>query len=189
MGALAKTDWTINIPNRYRRLVEGMRVGTVKLTVGDGIKTYPENGIPCPDLEDLGLHKELFLGLVQQAPDGYIRVYDEDHHSIRIFQGVGGSGGANVEVADHSHDLLVLGGNAPDEAIGIETTDGPKLVKEAATDRTIAGEDSATKGGVMAKTGLTGTVDGALGDPSPLQELAVGAAVAAGTFKLFVIGN
>lgn len=52
-------------------------------------------------------------------------------------------------IAAHAHDLLVKG-SAPagiDEPIGVEGTD--TLAKNAATDRTIAGAASDTKGGVI----------------------------------------
>ena len=61
-------------------------------------------------------------------------------------------------LSDHAHNVLVKGGASGgiDEPIGVEGTD--QLAKDAATDRTILGADSATKGGVIA--GSAGTPAG-----------------------------
>jgi hypothetical protein len=52
-------------------------------------------------------------------------------------------------VAAHTHDVKVIGGITADEDLGVLAS-GPTLGKLAATNRTVAGVDSATKGGVVA---------------------------------------
>jgi hypothetical protein len=72
---------------------------------------------------------------------------------IRI--GIGGGGGS---VPAHTHDLLVKGGQIGSTTNDVATYATNILGKEQATDVTIAGVDSATKGGVLASTAAAGTV-------------------------------
>lgn len=85
-------------------------------------------------------------------------------------------------LATHTHDLLFIGGITATEAVAIQG--GDTLGKNAATNRTIAGSASATKGGVVAVTAgtpsgtnsapaftgtaasLTGTIANAAVDPT-----------------------
>lgn len=55
----------------------------------------------------------------------------------------------------HTHDLLVIGGQAASTTNNIAAYAGPILGKEAATDATIAGSASATNGGVVAASAGT----------------------------------
>ena len=57
--------------------------------------------------------------------------------------------------AAHTHDLIYIGGVTITEPVAIEA--GDKLGKNAATNRTIAGVDSATKGGVVAGAAVSAT--------------------------------
>lgn len=77
---------------------------------------------------------------------GYLFNYDATNSKVLAYA----SGG----VAAHSHDLLVKGAAAAgiDEPVGVEG--GTSLAKDAATDRTITGADSATLGGVLANTAI-----------------------------------
>jgi hypothetical protein len=137
MAALTANDVTVTILDRdaTRR---GRRINLVQLGFGDGAKTYPSTGVPLPAKEKLGMVQKILRLIITEKPvNGYDYLYDKTNHSIRIQQS-----------ASHTHDLLVKGSITADEALGVLST-GPTLGKSAATDRTIAGANSATKGGVV----------------------------------------
>lgn len=81
---------------------------------------------------------------------------------------------AKLKVLVSSHNLLVIGGITADEDVGVLAS-GPTLGKLAATNRTVAGADAATKGGVVA---------------APLVEIANGTDLSAtpGTFVIVARG-
>lgn len=172
MGALASTDVTVTIEFKDRTMRR--RRNEVKLVFGDGIKTYPTNGVPLPAKKAFGLHTVIGRVDIQQPINGYVYKYDPTNHTIRIYQSAGFTPAGTVAaptftgesytpagtnsapaftgsaLSAHAHDLKVIGGAAGgiDEPVGVEGTD--TLAKDAATDRTILGADSATKGGVIA---------------------------------------
>lgn len=156
-----------------------------KITVGNGALTYPTGGIPLPPLGVLGLNFELKRGYVQPPADGYIYIIDTANKTLRIFQGIGGNGGVAVTIPNHTHDIKLIGGITATEAVAVQG--GDTLGKNAATDRTIAGADSATKGGIVAAA-LSGTVAGGAGAASPFVELG-NVAVALTTLELELVGR
>jgi hypothetical protein len=142
MGALASTDVTVTIIDKdaTRR---GRRVNLCTVAFGDAQLTYPATGVPLPAKESFGMFQQILSLVVVKKPiNGYLYTYDSTNHSLRI-------------EGTHTHDVLVIGGVTADEDVGVLAS-GPTLGKLAATNRTLAGADSATKGGVVA---------GPLGEP------------------------
>lgn len=150
---------------------------------------YPANGIPLPVLGQFGMNKAIKFMELKAAGSGYEFKYDKARHTLRIYCS-GASGTFTFDaLAAHTHDLKVkgLGAGSIDEPIGVEG--GDTLAKDAATDRTIAGANSATKGGVVAASAGTPSATGTLTD-GPLGELATGADVpAVAGIIAMVIGN
>ena len=152
---------------------------------GDGSKTYPTHGVPMPSINAFGMKKALGRLFIQQPPNGYIYVYDPAYHTIRIFQGNGGtiSGAtfAGAALDPHTHDIKLIGGITATEPVAVQG--GDTLGKNAATDRTIVGADAATKGGVVEESAgtpagnITGTVTIVSGPLSELGHVAVVAVV------------
>lgn len=77
--------------------------------------------------------------LVANPEGGYVFQWDLANQKV-IVKGV----------AAHAHDLLIKGGQAAAGTAALAWYATDILGKEAATDKTIAGADSATKGGVIA---------------------------------------
>jgi hypothetical protein len=137
MAALTSSDVTITKVRRHR--VGLMRECIYQVVFGDAAKTYPTNGVPLPLLALFGAMTRVdFFELVPVTIDGYGYKYDKTNHTIRKFQ-----------VAGHAHDLKLIGGITASEPAAVHS-DAVTFGKNAATDRTIAGADSATKGGVIA---------------------------------------
>lgn len=137
MADLAVDDVTVVLvlQDRTRR----RRINDVTVAFGDGSKTYPTNGVPLPtSLRGFGLSREIDRVFIQQpASGGIVYTYDPTNHTVRMWKS-----------AAHAHDVKFIGGIAETEAVMI--AGGDTLGKNAATDRTVAGADSATKGGVVA---------------------------------------
>lgn len=93
---------------------------------------------------------------------GYTFVYDYTNKKVLVYE-------AGAGAAAHTHDLKIIGGQAATTTneLGHYATD--ILGKEAATDATIAGADSATKGGVLTSGSIGG---GALAEVSASTNLA-----------------
>ena len=104
--------------------------------------------------------------------DGYVFKYDYTNQKVLVYRTATLTPAGTVAaptftgsaLATHVHDVLVKGSAAGgiDEPIGVEGTD--TLAKDAATDRTIVGANSATKGGVVAIT--AGTPAGTISAPA-----------------------
>lgn len=97
-----------------------------------GGESLTANNVGLSVIEDIVIHPS----------SGYSCEYDYDNEKVLVYAG-GGQGA-------HTHDLLYIGGITATEAVAIDG--GDTLGKNAATNRTIAGADSATKGGVVAST-------------------------------------
>lgn len=113
--------------------------GVFKVVFGNGSLTYPSGGVPltkaklgCPtNLQQLTL-------LDNMSSDGLIYKYDRTNAKIRIYK----------PRAAHAHDVLIIGGQAAASTAAVAYYATDILGKEAATNKTILGADSATKGGV-----------------------------------------
>jgi hypothetical protein len=125
-------DWLISLGNKAQ-------------TSGTGnLGTYATGGVAVtPGQVGLGRIDSLVI----DPAGGYVFQYVASTGKVKAYT-LGG-------VAAHTHDLLIIGGQAATTTneVGHYATD--ILGKEAATDATIAGSASATKGGVVATTALT----------------------------------
>src|SRR4051812_23133924 len=74
---------------------------------------------------------------------GYTFEFDHTNNKVIAYQN-----------ASHAHDILLKGGQASSTTTNTSWYSSDIFGKEAATDKTIAGSASATKGGVMASTAL-----------------------------------
>jgi hypothetical protein len=97
------------------------------------------------------------------ASGGYHVIWDSVNNKLVVYRSAGATPAGTVAapvftgsaLATHAHDVLVKGSASGgiDEPIGVEGAD--TLAKDAATDRTITGAASATKGGVIANSAGT----------------------------------
>jgi hypothetical protein len=141
MANIAASDITVTILNRRR--VEGRNHFNVKLAFGDGALTYPAGGIPiskaklgCPNVVES-------LEIYDKGTSGYAWTYDAANEKLVAIQ---------APAQTHAHDLLIKGGQAAATTNVAAHYATDILGKEAATDATIAGSASATKGGVISAT-------------------------------------
>lgn len=126
-------DWLANIGNRMQ-------------TNGTGnLGTYATGGIAVT-AANLGLGR--IDSLVIDPAGGYTFEWVRSTGKIKAYQLSGFSA--------HTHDFVVIGGQsaATDNVMQVAGTD--TIGKEEATNRTIAGADSATKGGVVAASSASG---------------------------------
>lgn len=96
--------------------------------------SYPTGG---EAVAHASIHK--IVKLFVQSEGGYSFKFDPSGQLLLAYQ-----------VAGHSHDLLIKGGQAAASTAALAWYATDILGKEAATDKTIAGSASATKGGVIA---------------------------------------
>lgn len=138
MADLAAGDVTYVILNA-RRTADSRSHNRVRLSFGDGALTVPANGIPlskgkmgCPTIIES-------MVIVDQGVSGYKFQYDQSAEKLVVMQ---------APAQTHAHDFLVKGGTAAagTDALNIKTA---IVGKEAASDATALGADSATKGGVL----------------------------------------
>lgn len=200
MADIGASNVTYTIVERKKGEDSFQRV-IADLAFGNGALTYPAGGVPLTKAK-LGCPNHIAeLHFIEgEAGNGYVYKYDASAATIRIYQSAAvaahtHTGPAHTHTADHAHDLKIIGGQA---AAGTNTlahhaTD--ILGKEAATDATITGADSATKGGVLSAsvtssssgtgaTGSSGSVSAA-----GLSELSGGSsAPAAATLRVLVRG-
>lgn len=200
MADIGASNVTYSIVERKKGEDSYQRV-VADVTFGDGALTYPAGGVPltkaklaCPNsISDL-------IIVEGDAGNGYVYKFDASAETIRIYQSAAVSahthtGPAHTHTANHAHDLLVKGGQAASTTNNVAHYGTDILGKEAATDATITGADSATKGGVLSAsvtssssgtgaTGSSGSVSAA-----GLSELSGGSsAPAAATLRLVVRG-
>lgn len=149
-------DWLINIGNRMQ-------------TSGTGnLGTYATGGIAAtPGKVGLGVINSLVI----DPAGGYSFAYSASTGKILAYYGNGG-------LVAHTHDILAIGGITATEPVAIAS--GDTFGKNAATNRTIAGADSATKGGVVAV---------AAGSAAAGTEVTDGVALAGITFNWRAIGT
>lgn len=171
MANLVAADVTYTVLTQ--RVGDGSRKkNRIRLAFGDGVDTVPAGGIPllkgsmgCPTTIES-------LVVVDQGTSGYVFQYDQSAEKLVVLHSDA------TTAADHTHDTKYIGGITATEAVAIDS--GDILGKNAATDRTIVGADSATKGGIV----LAGTLviaAGTLGEANAV-------AIAAQTIEVEVIG-
>lgn len=160
MADLAAGDVTYTLIKRS--VGDSGKMFTFSIAFGNSTLTYPSGGVPltagslgCPNtITRLNLFGP-------SSGDGLIYKYDTVNNKIRIYQGKAFTPAGAVAaptftgdaLATHTHDSLYIGGITATEAVAIQG--GDTLGKNAATNRTIVGANSATKGGVVAVTGGT----------------------------------
>lgn len=137
MADLTASNVTVTI--NKKTIIPRWRMNKVTIAFGNGALTYPANGVPMPAKLRFGMAKGIIdLMLLQPPPgDGLVYKYDPTNHTVRMWQS-----------AAHTHDVKLIGGITATEPVAVQG--GDTLGKNAATDRTIAGANSATKGGVVA---------------------------------------
>ena len=135
MSALVAGSVTYSL-QKARKLSDSRNLNLVKLTFGDGSLTYPTGGIPLT-IAKLGCPTTVeSLMIVDKGTSGYDFKYDATNKKLVMFQN-----------AAHAHDILALGGLTSSEALFLDASQ--KFGKNAATNRTVAGANSATTGGIQ----------------------------------------
>ncbi len=176
MANIAATDITVTV-DKLAKLENGRKHNTLKLAFGDGALTYAAGGVPVT-LAQMGMVGAIdSLTVFDSGTSAYKWSYDKTNQKL-IAEYVAAQA---ITVASHTHDLKVIGGQAGSTTNDIAHYATDILGKEAATDATIAGSTSATKGGVMAVTATATAAASALTQPSTV-------AIAAQLLHVIVIG-
>lgn len=153
MADIAAVDVTLTIQkNRIAKGSPGSLMrNVVKIAFGDGALTYPSLGVPIPAFSKWGMRREIEYLILIDSNDGsgYIWKYDYENKKLRAWQ---------AAAQTHAHDLLIKGGQASATTSRIATYATDILGKEEATDVTIAGSASATKGGVISSVSAAGVL-------------------------------
>jgi hypothetical protein len=111
MADLAKADVDVALAGGDRYFSLGPLTLTLPVvSFGDGVLTYPANGVPLP------LDAPYFFGLNKGVKviqpvfvAGYMAVYDPDHNTIRLYVGKGGADpAAMVELGHVAVPALVI---------------------------------------------------------------------------------
>lgn len=149
MADIAASDvtYTLQEGTQYASPADPRSCAVYKIAFGDSSLLYPSGGIPLTKAK-LGCPAEILSLEILDASDadGLIYKYNREDAKLRIYNATAG----------HTHDIEVIGGGTIDTNadLGLSSTDA--LVKVAATDKTIVGADSATKGGVVASSAGAG---------------------------------
>lgn len=87
MADLATGDVTVSV-EKSRRGGPGQRANTVKITFGDGAKTYPSGGVPLPAKESFGLTYALEDLIIIDPDDsnGLAYKYDHSNQKLRMYE-------------------------------------------------------------------------------------------------------
>ncbi len=140
MGALGTGDVTYTLINA-RTMSDSRKLNRVKLVFGDASGTYSAGGIPlviaklgCPTVVEA-------LIVVNAGTTGYQYTWDGTNKKIVMLQ---------APVQTHTHDIKAIGGLTSSEPLLLDSSQ--VFGKNAATNRTIVGANSATTGGVVSAT-------------------------------------
>lgn len=165
MAAFVAADVTYTMIN-HRTLGDSRKMNKVKLVFGAGSETYATGGIPltigkmgCPTVIES-------LIVVDKGSSGYVFHFDQTNNKLKMFV---------APAQTHTHDIFIVGGVTEDATIGLNSS---TLGKNAATNITLNGANSATTGGIVSKT---------LG-ASELTEVANATDIATQTLYVEVIG-
>lgn len=164
MADIAAGDVTYTLVNQ-RKMSDSRSLNRVRLAFGDGALTYPAGGIPlskgkmgCPTVIES-------LVVVDKGTSGYSFMYDQSAEKLVVWQ---------APAQTHAHNMFILGGQTHDATLGLNSS---SLGKNAATNITLNGSNSATTGGVMSAT----LAAAALSEASAV-------AIAAQTIEVEVVG-
>ena len=164
MAAIGASDVTYTVQGKVNIMDDGRRRALMKIQFGDGALTYPTGGIALSGLSSAGFPRVIAeVSLMDESnADGYVYKYDYANNKLLMYRSAGFTPAGTVAapvftgsaLSTHVHDFKVIGSQAAagTDAISAKTL---TLGKEAATDITIAGADSATLGGVVAVSGGT----------------------------------
>jgi hypothetical protein len=85
MAALGTATVVVN--ERRIASTNKKRRNRVTITFGDGVSTYPANGIPLPAASGFGMTRQLdYVTLVDpSSPDGFVYKYSVALNTIRIY--------------------------------------------------------------------------------------------------------
>jgi hypothetical protein len=162
MADIAAGDVTYAVL-KQRKLSDSRTFNLVRLSFGDGSLTYPAGGIPitkgklgCPATVES-------MCIVDQGISGYRFQYDQSAEKLVVLQ-----------APQHTHNMFILGGQTHDATLGLNASN---LGKNAATNITLNGLNSATTGGIVANS---------LSSVAPAEASAV--AIAAQVIEVEVIG-
>lgn len=147
---------------KARTLGNSRKSNLVRLSFGNGTLTYGAGGIPITKGK-LGCPVTIeSLSIVDKGVSGYEFMYDQSAEKIVMIQN-----------AAHAHNFMIVGGGtiAADGSSGISATS--QFVKAGATNGTITGADSATKGGVMTSAALAGAEPSAVAIAAQIIECEV----------------
>jgi hypothetical protein len=165
MADIAAGDVTYTMKN-LRKLSDSRNLNRFQLAFGDGALTYPAGGIPisigklgCPVVVES-------LVVVDSGSSGYKFQYDQANKKLILMQ---------APAQTHTHDIKAIGGLTSSEPLLLDASQ--VFGKNAATNRTIVGANSATTGGVVSAT----LAAAAFAEPSAV-------AIAAQTIQVEVIG-
>lgn len=124
--------------------------GTFSIAFGNSTLTYPSGGIPLTKAK-LGCPANIdSLEIVDDGnANGYIYKFDRTNNAIKIYR---------APAQTHAHDLKIIGGQAAASTAATAYYATDIFGKEAATDKTIAKADTATKGGVLSETLAAGAL-------------------------------
>ena len=164
MANIAASDITVTLKNQ-RKLSDSRNMNRVLLAFGNGALEYPAGGIPiskgklgCPTIIES-------MVIVDKGTSGYSFMYDQSAEKIVMFQ---------APAQTHDHDILILGGQTHDATLGLNVA---SLGKNAATNITLNGANSATTGGILSEA----LAAAAMVEPSTV-------AIAAQSIEVEVIG-
>lgn len=139
MAAFAASNVTYTMLNQ-RKLSDSRNLNRIRIAFGDGALTYAAGGIPltkgkmgCPTVIES-------LIVVDKGTSGYSFKYDQSAEKLVVFQ---------APAQTHDHDLFILGGQTHDATLGLNAS---SLGKNAATNITLNGANSATTGGILSET-------------------------------------
>lgn len=86
MADLTAANVAVELPVVVDRSMDKYLRTFPKITFGNGVLTYPANGIPLPDKGKFGLNFECLRAYVNEAdPNGYKYVIDKTNWKLQIF--------------------------------------------------------------------------------------------------------
>lgn len=139
MANIEAGDVTYTLVNQ-RKMSDSRNLNRVRLAFGNGALQYPAGGIPitigklgCPTVVES-------MVVVDSGTSGYKFQYDQSESKLVLMQ---------APAQTHAHDMFILGGQTHDATLGLNAS---SLGKNAATNITLNGSNSATTGGVMSST-------------------------------------
>lgn len=140
MADIAAGDVTYTLL-KQRNLADSRRQNLVRLAFGNGVLTYPANGIPiskgkmgCPAIIES-------MVVVDKGTSGYIFTYDQSAEKLVVTQ---------APIQTHSHDLFIRDNTVADGATTRINVGTNALSSNTGANFTIAG--NTTTGGVLNAT-------------------------------------